>query len=1821
MKKTAIFITALVIMQLLCMSMWAAEQVAAKPFTISSKSTQSMEIQFKVPEFEIEKEIESGKIWDRIKIADAGYLDEIGLPELPIISTSIAIPNHGQVEIELINAHSKTIKHIIPYPSQDGNTDDTPKAFMVNQAFYQSNDSYPQEVIRYSDPQILRDFRIITVQIQPFAWNPLTQELEVREQVDFRLNFTDTPGINELEGPQIVSASFANIYESMILNFDDYRGALMANTPPVYLMIYGSYTDATFQQKLNDFAFWKRQKGADVRLVSTAVTGNTNTQIKAYIQNIYNDINSRPDYIVLIGDTSGSFPIPTWQETFSSYSGKGDYPYQHLAGNDYLGDVFLGRISAENTSQLDVLFSKIYAYEKTINVNTAQWLDRMLLVGDTSPSGQSCVYTNKYIKELGLHYNPDYTFTELYDANPSAATTNTAINQGVGFYNYRGYIGMSGWSPGGSLVNGSKVPHTVIITCSTGNFDGGTATTEAFIRLGTASVPAGAVTAIGMYTSGTHTMYNNALSMGIFTGIFTHKMRTMGEALLNGKLFLHEVYNETRPNQVKYFAHWCNLMGDPTMEVFCKIPDTFISDVPTSLPMGTSYLDMTITDQNSALVKDACVTVSQGNIIMARGYTDETGRVFLFLNTVLSAGTAEVTVSKHEFKPLQTIITVDGTGSLVGATPMIDDDNVGSSIGNGNFAANSGETLEVLFSVRNTTSQMINNVTGYATSSSPYITIVSDSMDFVSIDTGSSNYSLTPVLMQIAPTCPHNTTIRFDLHLTDSANTTYVIPTYIYVADAFMSFISYQVQDGGNQVLEPSETANFVITVKNNGTVPVNDLYGQLITMNDLVHVVDNIGYFGSILVGTQITSAADVFQLQARPQMLPGMIIPLRLKLYNDIGFLQWVDFTLTVGNVTQTDPLGPDEYGYVIYDITDTSYDDCPTYDWIGIAPTEGGTGTLLALTDTGSTSDEGDVVGAQSLAVVDLPFPFVFYGITYSQITVCSNGFITMGVTENANYRNFRLPGTAAGGGGAPSPLIAPFWDDLITTGGGVYKWYDAINHLFVIEWFNCKNGKVQTAVETFQVILYDPVYYPGNLGDGSIKIQYNTFNNVDTGSTANEYSGNYCTIGIQNYDQTIGLEYSFNNTYPTAAAPLSAQKALYITNVPIYHYTPDLYYDSAYVHDNNNNVVEPGEMLDLYVNLINIGEQTAQNINTTVTCNSPYVTLLNSVSTYPDIEGDGFGTNNIPFTFSVSADCPDQQMLPFTIQITTATNFWQRTFNLTAEKPNLLFSSYMVNDAAGNNNGVADPGENVVLVVNVKNNSLVSAHNLSGFLTSTSSDVTINTAVQINPVVETDEIMQFAYQITVSPLTTPGISIPFNFNLTSSDAPNVNQNFFVSCGTGGTLLDFESFNGNFVSTGGWDYGTPDQTTPHSGSNLWCTGLTGQYANNANFVLTTPTITLGTDAVMTFWHMLSCQNYYDGGNVSISTDGGSMWSVLTPVGGYNTSLNIASLGEIGYTATVSWAMATFNLANYAGNDAIIRWRFGSNSSVQGLGWFLDDVMISGYYFAPGKVSGNVSLSSTLSPTLVRLKTDNNITTNPDASGAYNMYLPQGTYTLTAKLDYHLPQTTPAFTLSNQQFSYSHDFNLEFLDNPSGLALSGAVGDSIVYLTWVVPPSLYPVVSYNIYRSFGNHPFQQIATTSMTSFSEELDVEGTYNYYVRALYNVGEGAPTETVEVAFPFVSNGENITTVLVNTLNVNYPNPFNPTTSISFSLEKAGQATLRIYNTKGQLVKTLVNNVKAAGSHTVIWNGLNNEGRAVSSGLYFYKLDAPGFSKTRKMMLLK
>lgn len=89
----------------------------------------------------------------------------------------------------------------------------------------------------------------------------------------------------------------------------------------------------------------------------------------------------------------------------------------------------------------------------------------------------------------------------------------------------------------------------------------------------------------------------------------------------------------------------------------------------------------------------------------------------------------------------------------------------------------------------------------------------------------------------------------------------------------------------------------------------------------------------------------------------------------------------------------------------------------------------------------------------------------------------------------------------------------------------------------------------------------------------------------------------------------------------------------------------------------------------------------------------------------------------------------------------------------------------------------------------------------------------------------------------------------------------------------------------------------------------------------------------------------------------------------------------------------------------------------------------------------------------------------------------------------------------------------------------------------------------------------------------------------------------------------------------TLSGPVPNPFNPHTTISFTVPQADLVDLSVFDLQGQLVTTLLRERVSAGQHDITWNGRDNRGRTVPSGVYFYRLQANDFSETRRMVLVR
>ena len=1793
-----------------------------KSLSVVSQNADKINLQLQVPELQIEDINNSN--FKALSMQGASVTAETGFPELPVFSAWIAIPPKGDIEIKVTGGEVITKQGLVPKPVFA--TKDQEIANDYNKTVYSSASLYPANSYSYSQPQIMRDFRVVQITLNPVQYIAETQELKIQKQMEVEIEIKDRPGINEMADYNGYSYAFTNLYESMIANFAYYRDAVLAPQPARVLLIYGNNTDAVFIAKLNEFVAWKRQKGYEVNIVSTLETGGSSTQaIHNYIQSQYDNVSTRPDFIILLGDTNGSYTIPTYTEQFSGYGGEGDYPYTFLAGNDYLGDAFIGRISAENLSQLDVLFTKIYAVEKNVNVsgNAGAWLNKMLLIGDTSSSGISTIYINKFIKEIAKRTNPDYTFLENYSSG-FAAYINSGFNQGVAFFNYRGYISMSGWSPSGSLINGNKLPHSTILTCSTGDFENDNATSEDLIRLGTSAAPAGAITAIGMSTSGTHTTFNNCLNAGIYDGIFTYGMRSMGEALLNAKLYIKQVYGSVHNNEANYFAHWCNLMGDPTVEVFTQIPDVFNLACADVLPLGSNLLDVEVTDSSGTGVENACVTLysSAQNIIVGKVFTDSEGKATINISGGM-LNELTVTVSRHNFKPFQKVVTIDPTGSLVYLNKIIFDDGTNGSYGNGDSFATAGETIALSLEIKNTTSATVPATTAILSADDPYITILNSESSFDAIGSNATLWSNSVFTFSIVNNLPPQHSVRFTLALTTADQNVYSFVFHTVIYNAFLLVHNYTITAGSNNILDPGEAGFLSLTIKNNSIAPVFDVYAELSSLNDLLTVSDSTSYVGSIL-GNSLGNTVEGFTVFARPILIPGMQMPLRLHLYNEWGFDQYAEFNIQIGQVNAHTPLGPDAYGYFIYDITDTAYPDCPVYEWIEINPSLGGSGTkITTFYDPGSSSDEGDQTGAITLQQIDLPFTFPFYGIDYNQITVCVNGFIVMGVTENGEFRNYHLPG-----GYGPSPMLAPFWDDLcLINDAGIYKYYDSQNHRFIIEYYKMRNGYNRSSLETFEVIFYDPVFYPTSMGQGMVKFQYQDFNNVDIGQGG--YSpthGNFCTVGIKDHTNTVGLEYTFNNQYANAAAPITNSSALLITTAPVLYESPFLILDEVIINDSNfNHIIEPGETVELGIELMNIGLSPATQVQLSAFCSSEYVVLMNAYSTYSNISGDSTEINNTPITLQIDANCPDGAEILINLHISISGNIWDFPVYITVHKPDIQYSGMYMNDCiSGNGNGLIDPGETLDLIINFANNTPVSATNISGTITCLSEFVTIHNSSCIISSLLAGGISQAVYNITISPNVIVGNNLTFYLTYLADLTTIHNEQLVLSVGTTGMNADFENNNGNFVpnpSSNGWEWGVSTVAGAHSGTKVWGTRLNSPYPNNANYQLTTPSVYIGNNFMLEFWHYFNTEVNYDGGNVKISTNGGATWTLITPEGGYPAS-NLGVLNGPGYDGNSGgWVFARFNLSIYANQSVQFRFTFASDSGVTGDGWFIDDVRTTGFVEFAGKVFGTVTSGNPdIDFSKVNVQNSNSWITHPDVEGHYTFYLPIGVHSLSAFADGYQDSNSVEVTISLANPSAQQDFYLAYFAPVSGISYN--VADSVLNLIWN-PPSEpeFPLMHYEIYRRINAGAFALAGITNLPVYAETLEELGTdYYFYVVCVYSEGSSVPSEILH--FNYITNNEDpLHPPLVTKLLNNYPNPFNPETNIRFTLQETAPAKLYVYNIKGQLVKKLIDEILPSGMHQIVWNGKDSNNRNVASGMYFYILESKNYSCMKKMLLLK
>ena len=1751
-----------------------------------SSNFETSKILFSLNGYDVENISDARKTFQKISYWNEGEFIEPGKPNLPRFTRLVKLRNEGEVSIEIINFDVEIISNIIAYPSQELQSESKPRNnnFSFDENYYLEEEIFPSQIVEIGNPAIMRDLRVVNVTINPFQYNPQTQELKIYKNVEFAVNCYGSGGINIKTNDKPRSKSFESSYKSSIINYKAESTRDEDFHQPNYLFIYPD--DAQVESVLQDLIDWKKQKGFHVVNVSTSQTGTTLNAIKSYIQNAYDTWENPPEFICLIGDAGGNFSIPTDHLD----GGEGDHSYVLLEGNDILADAFIGRLSFNSIFEFQTIIYKILHYEKEPYLGNTNWYNKALLVGDPTTSGQSCVDTKISIKEMINQYSNNFSFNEVYSA-PWVSQMSNGFNEGVSYFNYRGYYGMSGWDLNeiSNLNNGFMLPVAVLLTCSVGDFEGTyDSRTERFLKAGSPGNPKGAIAAIGTATPDTNTCFNNCVDAGIYYGIFVDNIYHLGGALNRGKLNLFNCYPYNPYNSVYKFSYWNNLIGDPGMEIWTSTPEPMTVTYTSQVPIGSNLLDVMVFTNAGIPIENAWVTIlNENDEIFSTGYTNNNGKIYLPLEAN-STGEVKLTVTKHNYIPHLGSFNIVQNDVFINVFEInIDDDNIGSSSGNGNGIINPGESIELNISLKNFGSFTANSITASITSENDFITITDNIESFGNIPAGSSIYSSDDFDFSIDSNVLGGSELIIDLTIQDINNNQWDDKIYLTIEGANLQPVSYSVIDGNNAVLDPGETAELTFTIENIGTVSSDQISGFLSCSNNQITIIDPVGYFGNISPGNQITNDSDRFVISANQEIIPGTQINMELQLYNPDGYDNTVNFTLEVGEIFITDPLGPDDYGYYCYDDGDNGYELAPVYNWIEIDPNYGGSGTVVTLYDFGDMGDIEDL---------DIPFVLRFYGINYTTITACSNGWIAPGSTEQMSFMNWTIPGPLG-----PSPIIAPFWDDLKTGNGNVCYFYDQTQNYFIIEWSHLQND-YDNSEETFQVILFDSNHYPTITGDSKILFQYKTINNVDQGNYGNfSNHGEFATVGLEDHTGTIGMEYTYSNQYPSAAKVLEDEMAILFTTASVPNQGPFIILDSFEIDDsqgNNDGIVNPGELVELIITLRNVGIDVATNVSATLLSSDQFISIGNSIQYFEDINPSSISTSMDNYSFDVEIICPDQHDIIFDLNVNADNYNSNSTFvidvlstNIAVSTNELFFQEVYSGYPVSLPLTIYNTGSVILHVTDIYTNTNIFSSDISTINLESSESQEILITVNLSSIgtfydtlyiiSDDPDESEIEISLTAECVSPPEIGISsYSLNIDLNPDEIVSEIITIINNGGSNLnIDLEiignSSSGMAASFDGIDdyISLPDVVinTEYFTIEMWAK-MQGQgggsvpysplfqqrddipQENNSTIVLYSKTNTdqarfyvraynslgqaLISESLPYFeWHHYAGVVSED--NILFYIDGNLVDSVENLQGGnYTSSIDYIDIGRHKY----------------------------SNLTRGLFDGYIDDVRIWNYPKSQEEIQEqqNVTLSG-----------------NEQGLNAY----------------WNFDNTNPWTDVTGNNFSGTPVGGITTIESTAPI------------INWLSlsPESetVFPDSSVNI---------------DVTFVTTDLEI-GTYDAQIK-IYSNDPVNPEIIIPITLNIVETGsDGIFKPLITKLENNYPNPFNPETNIKYQIYEENKVELNIYNIKGQLVKTLISQVQSSGKYEVIWNGTNENSQIITSGVYLYMLKTGNKTYTKKMLLMK
>ncbi len=557
--------------------------------TVIEQNKEYVLIEYAINDFTITPIYYDNELYHKVELDDEPQLLIEGAPELPHINRSLIIPDLTSASVEVVNLNYDSYSDLNILPSK-GNVlrnVDINSVPHVKGDVYTVNSDFPANIYELKDPYILRDFRGQVIQLNPFQYNPITQDMKVFTNVTLRINFNGYNSINQFFNRRSVDNivnDYSQIYSNRFINYETYQTRYnpISEDGEMLIICYDDFCD-----EMDSFVNWKNQKGIKTTLVPKSQAGNTASNIKNYVQNFYNTHNLT--YLLLVGDKA---QIPTFDIGSGWSSGESDISYAYLSGNDSYPEFFVGRFSAQTPNHVLTEVQRTIEYERDPQLG-ADWYKKGIMIasnegaGAGHDGGESDWQHAQNMRQDLLNYTYD-SVSELYDGthgdqdssgNPSDSMVRNAINSGAGIIHYTGHGDTDVWVTSNfntgdvdALTNNNELPFVCTVGCKSGDF-GGTCLGERFIYSTNGNEPTGAIATFmsTIYQSWAPPMEAQDEMVDILTESFENNRKySFGGISWNGCLEMNDNYGNDGATETN---HW-TLFGDPSVSVRTDSPST-----------------------------------------------------------------------------------------------------------------------------------------------------------------------------------------------------------------------------------------------------------------------------------------------------------------------------------------------------------------------------------------------------------------------------------------------------------------------------------------------------------------------------------------------------------------------------------------------------------------------------------------------------------------------------------------------------------------------------------------------------------------------------------------------------------------------------------------------------------------------------------------------------------------------------------------------------------------------------------------------------------------------------------------------------------------------------------------------------------------------------------------------------------------------------------------------------------------------------------------------------------------------------------------------